>query len=150
MTRQTFEQAVYATPPITFYQGLQALSRVDRSHVYVEETERISGSACLDDAYRVSQPNAPVWDYGVAYRKSQETIYWMEIHPADNRHIEDIVKKATWLLYWLNREGSHFLPFPRIIAWVATGSSALSAKDPKRRRLEKAGVQFVGKRLHIP
>jgi len=149
MTRLTFEQAVVATPPLVFFRGLKALSRYS-SRILAQDASCISGSVNLDKAYCNSQPNAAVWDYGVAYRKSFETVYWIEIHPADNSHLGGILDKAAWLMKWLSGEGSRFATFPRSLVWIASGRSALAAKDPKRRRLEKAGVRFVGKKLHIP
>jgi len=145
----TFETAVRKTPPLDFCDGLRALSGQSK-HIDAKDTSSISGSVNLDEAYRASQPTASRWDYGIAYRQPHETLYWIEIHPADNRHVDVVIAKAKWLKNWLRAEGRLFLDFPRTLSWVATGSSALIAKDPERQKLAKAGVKYVGNVLHIP
>ncbi len=147
----TFKAAVGRTPPLEFCAGLQALSGQSK-HIDAQDTLSISGSVNLDKAYRASQPTAPRWDYGIAYRQTDEaeTVYWVEIHPADNRHVKTITAKVKWLKNWFESEGRLFRDFPRVISWVATGTSTLRAKDPKRRELETLGIRYAGNVLHIP
>jgi hypothetical protein len=146
----TFRDAVEQTPSLKFCQGLNALAGNERQHIQAADTRCLSGSVNLDAAYKKSQPNASRWDYGVAYRQTAETVYWVEIHPAANSHISDIIDKKNWLVNWLNNDGRVFNAFPRHIVWVATGNATLATKDPKRRRLETAGVRYAGNTLRIP
>ena len=146
----TFATAVRETPPLKLCLGLQALKGTSRRHIKVADTSSIGGSVHLDEAYRASQPNAPRWDYGIAYRQDRETIYWVEIHPADNSHVDRIIKKAEWLGKWLQSDGHRFHSFPNCRIWVATGGRMLTAKDRKSKKLAESGVTCVGNVLRIP
>ena len=66
----TFKEAVTQTPNLeTAWQpGLQALRAEDKSHVKAENTRRLSGSADVDTALLLREPQANRWDFAIGYR----------------------------------------------------------------------------------
>ena len=140
----TFPQAVQATPAVrsAYRRGLEALRRADAGRVQAENTQSLTGSLHLDEAFREAEPTASRWDYGIGYRHSrQEEARWVEVHPASADHVAAVLKKLTWLQRWLRNEAPHLARLTRGgFYWIATeGSVHISPGSPQDRRLAKAG-----------
>ena len=151
----TFRQAVKKTPGIAnaYRPGLQALRSRDRQRISVKNTRRISGSVDLDSALQSQFPNDPRWDYGVGYRgvnSQRETVYWIEIHPANSREINTVLKKLHWLKDWLQQYAPDLNRMKKDFFWISSGKTTLSPTAPRMKKLAEAGLrQLVGSRLCI-
>jgi hypothetical protein len=85
--------------------GLGALEPTDRQRISCRNTRLLTGSINVDAALRASQPTASRWDYGLGYGSGRrERAIWVEVHPASSHHIDDMLKKLTWLRTWLRDE----------------------------------------------
>jgi hypothetical protein len=105
----TFRKAVLATPSLkdSYYPGLQALRREARNQIRCSDPRCFTGSINLDEALAEVEPDSPRWDYGLGYKKDEETALWVELHPASSGHVEEVLRKLSWLRNWLRRDAPH-------------------------------------------
>ncbi len=81
----------------SFRPGLSALG-AHSSDVKAKDTSRLDGSVDIDSAVRKVRPGEARWDYAVGYA---EDAYFVEVHPANTKNVDEMVKKVTWLKNWL-------------------------------------------------
>jgi hypothetical protein len=149
----TFEEAVQQTEEIeaAYRSGLQALSAVDRARIDCTETRKLAGSINLDAELQTRYPNDSRWDYGVAWREAEDDqVFWLEVHPANSKHVDDVLKKMEWLRNWLRENAPLLKQMQGIFIWVATGAVALPNNSPQRKRIAARGLHFAGSRLSLP
>ena len=151
----SFRNAVERTPHLAeaWRPGLQALRARDRPHVEAENTRRLTGSAYIDEALEVVQPNAHRWDFGIGYQHSNrndECVYWVEIHTADDRGVEQVLDKLRWLKDWLAGEGQPLNRFEREFIWLSSGATSFTLSSPQQKKFAQLGLQNKGRVLHIP
>jgi len=97
-----------------------------------------------------SCPNQPIWAYGIGYRtiEASEIVYWVEVHPASSKNVQEMLNKVAWLKNWLtsarllNGLQKHFV-------WVASGKVSLLPHSPQRKRIAQAGIDFQGGHLTL-
>lgn len=77
--------------------GLSAMKSNSKS-IHVADTKLIDGSVDIDEAVKVIRPDESRWDYVIGY--SNEA-FFIEVHPADTKNVDEMVKKVRWLKYWL-------------------------------------------------
>ena len=150
----TFKEAVGLTEDVknAWQAGLQALRAEDRPHIEPEDTRALRGSADIDSALRAKHPQANRWDFGIAYQhtdRTDEVVYWTELHSASDSQISVVIRKARWLLQWLNNEAPLLNAFEREIVWVSSGATAMTPTAPQKKRMAQAGLRHVGSRLRI-
>ncbi len=151
----TFKKAVLATPSVqqAYRPGLQALSPGDAKRIQAENPRRLTGSLNLDAALQAAQPDAPRWDYGIGYRRSdREEAFWVEVHPASSDNVSEVLEKLAWLRKWLKNEASSLQELTRGgFYWVATGGSvAITRHSRQARQLAKAGLRGPWRVLSLP
>jgi len=126
--------------------GLQALKPADRERVGPEEPRRLEGSVDLDEQMTGSEPDAPRWDYAVAY---DQRVWFIEVHPASSTGtIDEVVKKARWLRTKIT---STSLPDrSEGLFWISTDrvTSHLSFSR-RKRQLQVVGVFGPMRRLDL-
>jgi hypothetical protein len=132
-------------------EGLRALRAQDRPHIDAEDTRRLRGSVDVDAALRKQHPNANRWDFAIGYEHvdRNEVVYWVEIHPASDAHINTVIAKAQWLLRWLKNGSNALANFEREIIWVSSGNTSLTPSAPQRKRMAQAGLVQRGRMLRI-
>jgi len=139
-----FESAVKAAPALSghYRPGLQGLRNVDRRRIHTERPRQIRGSIDLDSALRPSQPNQPIWDYcvGLSKNRDEDRALWLEVHPASSRHVDEVLKKWRWLRRWLPEQAPALDRMSAHYIWLASGSVALPANSPQRRRIAQSGI----------
>jgi hypothetical protein len=97
---------------------------------------------------RGTRPNDPRWDYGVGLRRdSRDTAIWIEFHPANSLHVDEVIRKREWLRGWLSTRAPKLDRLAAGFKWVATGRVALQKGSPQLRRVAAAGIDFCGSRL---
>lgn len=58
--------------------------------VKIENTRLIDGSVDIDNAVKKLYPNDSRWDYVIGYNGNA---YFIEIHPADTKNVDEMIKK---------------------------------------------------------
>ena len=153
----TFKKAVDGTQDLSgaWRAGLQALSTKDKAHVSVEDPQRLCGSVNVEESLRSKQghQNAPLWDYAVGHQPENvkgEMVYWIEIHPANQHGVSEVLNKLEWLLQWLKDSAPLLRKMPPAFIWVSSGKTSFTASSPQARKLARAKVRIVGRLFTIP
>jgi hypothetical protein len=149
-----FKESVAATPHLknSFCEGLQALRAEDKPHVEVEDTRKLAGSVDVDTALQKAQPQANRWDFAIAYNhtnRSEEFVYWTELHTASDSQVKVVIKKAQWLVCWLKNEGHPLAGFERDILWVSSRATSFNLTGYQQKQMAAAGLRHVGSKLRI-
>jgi hypothetical protein len=151
-----FKQVVEAVPQLrgAYRPGLQALKGEHRERIQCNDTRRLAGSLDPDSSLQKSLPDEPRWDYGVGVRVSQhaDCCHWVEVHPATEGDVEDVLKKHDWLKTWLAQHAPGLLGMTATekgYVWIATKTIGFRQGSPKAKQLEAGGVSFPRKRLVI-
>jgi len=144
----SFKAAIEAIPHLagSWQPGLQALRPADRVRVTPGNTRSLRGSVDLDAAYAAAEPNASRWDYGIGYLAR---VYWVEVHPATDGDIPEVLSKLQWLQNWLAGAGRALRKHPTEFVWVSSGRTAFTPSSPQRRRLAQAGLRHTGGPLRL-
>ena len=150
----TFRAAVEATPEIAkaWKSGLQALRRRDRGRVETKDSRRLTGSVSLDGTLKDTHPNDPRWDYGVGYRSiysDGETVYWIEIHPANSGEVNTVLDKLGWLKSWLAEKAPYLEKMRKEFIWVSSGRTSFTPSSPQAKRFALLGLRHIGRKLLI-
>jgi hypothetical protein len=150
-----FKHAVEQTPEIkdAFRNGLQALRRRDKRHVAPQDPQRLTGSVDVDAAVNDLYQNDPRWDYAVGQRHTnldEEMVYWIEIHPANDRAVDDVLAKLEWLKMWLEDKAPKLNAMRREFIWVSSGTTSFTLTSPQQKRFALLGLQHKGRVFRIP
>jgi hypothetical protein len=70
-----------------------------------------------------------------------EEAYFMEVHPADSKNVDEVIKKAKWLYQWLkdNPDIKALQAGNDPFRWVATNGVNISTKH-QFRLAQEAGI----------
>lgn len=150
----TFKDAVGATAHLehAWKAGVKALRARDRRHIQPESPALLRGSVDVDTAMQPVEPQANRWDYAIACQHSNrdaEVVYWVELHSAETSEVDVVIRKADWLLGWLDAAGRKLGAFERDIVWVSSGATRFTLNAPQRKRLAEAGLRQAGGMLRI-
>jgi hypothetical protein len=152
-----FEQGVEAVPELrdAYCAGLRAVKPEYRDRIVCADTRRLIGSMDLDSTFQESLPNDPRWDYGIGVRDEQGShhIHWVEIHPAVEGNVKEVLKKHAWLKAWLMEHAPNILRMTANVkgyAWVATKTIGFRQGSPKAKQLQTHGIGFPCRRFMIP
>jgi hypothetical protein len=150
-----FRRAIEGTPSIkdAYGLGLQALPPGDRERISVSDTRNLKGSINIDSALKSAHPNAPRWDYGVAFQSRQNQpvhVFWIEVHPARTlKNRDEVSAKLIWLRSWLTGDGKRIGRLEKSFVWICRGKSTFTATSPTMRALAESGLQFSGRNFRI-
>lgn len=124
-----FKDTVEANQQIgsCYQQGKQALKGNHRNKVQPQNTRSLSGSVDIETCLGDPDEREARWDYMVGY---DEAAYFIEVHPADSKHVNEMVKKVEWLEHWLNQNQD---------------IKALRANENPYRWISTNGVKLQGK-----
>ncbi len=150
----SFRDAIEDTPGIenAWRRGLQALRRADSTHVRAETAHLLTGSVDIDTALKTHHPIAPRWDYAVGHQPRNlrtEMIYWIEVHPANDRGVAEVLKKLLWLKNWLTTARA-LGKMRREFIWVSSGRTSFTPLSPQQKRFAALGLQNKGRVFTIP
>jgi hypothetical protein len=147
----TFKEAVESTAETTdaWQPGLQALTRSDRQRVEVNNSRRLTGSVCLDTALQEDYPSDPRWDYGIGYKNNVESVYWVEIHPANEGAVETVLSKLAWLKKWLKERANDLDSLQKQFVWISSGKTSFTQSSPQAKRCASQGIKVAGRKLNI-
>jgi hypothetical protein len=148
----TFREAVEIIGVLQFHPGLQALRARDRERICVTKTRRISGSVDIDTCLKSQYPNDPRWDYAIGYTPAecnQEKVYWIEVHPATEGAIAEVIQKQRWLIKWLEKQGKPLHPFSRCFIWISSSNTGWNARSPQSKQLASEGILYSGTKVDL-
>lgn len=149
----SFRNAVASTTAIRdrFRDGLGAVRNVDRDRLRCSSPRRLRGSVNLDEALRLSFPNAPRWDYaiGISQHSRSDHAVWLEVHPAASLHVGEVLNKLRWLKSWLANDAPELQRLPAHFCWVATGTVSFRRGSREEKRIAQEGIRFPGKLLNL-
>lgn len=148
----SFREAIAATPRlgVAYEAGLRALSQADRRRITVASPRRLCGSVNLDAALRRgAAAHEHVWDYGICYIAKAHEVHWIEVHPASDHGVTDLLVKVAWLKQWLAADGRRLKPFTAAYVWISSGSTTLTKTSPGARKLAQEGVVSAGRHYRL-
>jgi len=122
------------------YKGLQALKAADRSLLEPNNPRKCYGSADIDTCLAKQQPQSPRWDYVVAY---DETLHFIEVHPAHSSEVTAVIKKKEWLRSWLEHAELGELEASKSFHWVSSGKIAITRNSKQMRAAVQNGLKPV-------
>jgi hypothetical protein len=82
--------------------------------------------------------------------RKEEMIYWVEIHPATEREIKNVIAKLRWLKTWLRDHAPNLNRMRCEFLWLSSGRTSLSPSAPQRKRMAQHGLLHRGRRFTIP
>ncbi|MBI5177789.1 MAG: hypothetical protein HZA04_00840 [Nitrospinae bacterium] len=143
----SFQSATNKIPELasSYQAGLGAVKKTDREKISAKNPRAITGSIDLDASLSKTFPNDNRWDYGIGYKKNgDETIHWIEVHPASAGEVKVIIAKSKWLLDWLRNSGQPLKGFHSKIIWISSGTTSISPVAPQRKILAQNGIELAG------
>lgn len=123
-----------------YRKGLQALKAADRSLIRPGNPRHCLGSADIDSSLAAKQPQASRWDYVIAH---EQTLHFVEVHPAYTSEVSQVIKKKEWLLAWIKNAEVGNLDVPRRFHWLASGKVAITRNSKQARAAAQMGLMPV-------
>ena len=142
----SFRQAVEATPNLgqELRPGLQALGAYS-GRVRCRDPRKLKGSVDIDAALQATDPNGHRWDYAVGHSESgSDKVYWIEVHPASDHGVTELLAKVAWLNVWLRGDGRRLKDLTKAYVWISSGSTSFTKTSPAARKLAQQGVISAG------
>ena len=143
----SFRQAVGATPNLgqdVLRPGLQALG-ADSVRIHCGDPRKLKGSVDIDAALLAADPNGHRWDYAVGHNESgSDKVYWVEIHPASDHGVTELLAKVAWLNAWLGGDGHRLKGLTKAYVWISSGRTSFTKTSPAARKLAQKGVISAG------
>jgi len=109
----------------------------------------ILGSLCVEAAQQEISSQEHTWDYGIGLRPGDEVVIWLEVHSANNSHVQAILDKLDSLIKFLGEHAAEMSKFPRRYVWLATKGVGIAPASRERRRLNARGIILKSKRLDL-
>jgi hypothetical protein len=115
-----------------------------------KKTRCLVGSVDIDGCMKSRYPNDPRWDYAVGYKLvNKEIVFWIEVHPAHDGAIDEVIDKRAWLDQWLLGEGRALREWEGRYLWVSTRGTQFTAQSPQRNQLAEKRILQVGSRAEL-
>ena len=150
----TFRQAVEQTPDLegAWQPGLQALGNNSR-RVAANDPRTIAGSVNVEVCLKTRRQTERQWDYAVGHKpmnRRTDVVYWIEVHPANDREINVMKEKLTSLLEWLRARAPRLNDLDGAFVWVSSGHTSFTKGAKQVRKLADEGLIFYGGVFRIP
>ena len=123
-----------------YQKGLQALKASDRSLIKPGNPRLCHGSADIDTGLASQQPHSSRWDYVMAY---DQTLHFVEVHPAHTSEVSAVIRKKEWLMAWLKSSKLGKLESPRCFHWLASDKIAITKGSKQARAAAQMGLMPV-------
>jgi hypothetical protein len=150
-----FRQAINEIPALNgaWRPGLQALKEIDRNRVDTVAPKRLKGSVNVESRLLPLYPGARHWDYAVGFAPTGhdgEIIYWIEVHPANDREVTVVLEKLRFLQGWLRENGQRLEMLDWAFIWISSGKTTFTRTSRQRKRFAEVGLRHVGGYFKIP
>lgn len=113
--------------------GLTALGPNSKV-IKASDNSLIDGSVDIDGVVKVLRPNEARWDFVVGY--SGEA-FFVEVHPADTKNVNDMVNKVVWLKNWLMSVAPDLKNLHKCgcYHWVPSGRVKILKSSPQYKKI---------------
>lgn len=116
-----FEDAVCNCIEIkdAYQPGITALGKNSVS-VRAIDPKKLTGSVDIDKSLLLARANEPRWDYAVGYA---DAAYFVEVHPADTKNVDEMLNKVAWLKNWLSATAPDLKKLHKcgVFNWIPSG-----------------------------
>ena len=143
-----FIAAVHNTPDLAgcLQSGLQALQPAERARLDVSNSRALKGSVNIDTCTKAKYPAEPRWDYVIGF---QESVYYIEFHPAKAGEVNTVLAKHQWVQRWQAHTPLKELQNESTYHWIASGDIGFTRGSKYSRLLSQQGIQMPVKRLKL-
>lgn len=143
-----FIEAIHSTPDVAgcLQSGLQALQPAERAKIDVSNPRALKGSVDIDTCTKTKYPTEPRWDYVIGH---QESVYYVEFHPAYAKEVNTVLAKRQWLRQWQNNTPLSALQGKSTYHWIASGDIGITPGSRYSRQLAQHGIHDPVKRLKL-
>ncbi len=102
--------------------------------VKLGNTRLINGSVDIDNAVKELYPNDSRWDYIIGYNGNA---YFIEIHPADTKNVNEMIKKVDWLKSWLESSATEIKALHKcgVFHWIPSGRVKILKTSMQYKRI---------------
>lgn len=130
-----------------YQQGKQALTGNHRNKVQPQNPRNLNGSVDIETCLGEPEQGEARWDYMIGYEKAA---YFIEVHPADSRHVGEMIKKVQWLKQWLkqNQDIKALLAENSPFRWVST--NGVNIQGNYKFKLSQNGLSMPQKQTTLP
>lgn len=127
--------------------GMSALG-VHSAMVKVKNTRLLDGSVDIDAAVKKIYPHDSRWDYVVGYNGRA---YFIEVHPAETRNINEMIAKVKWLRHWLMEKASELkgLHHIDVYYWLPSGRVKILKHSNQYHKIAANNLKLVSPPLII-
>lgn len=121
--------------------GLSAMGK-NSLMVMVSNTRLLDGSVDIDNALKATRPNEARWDYVIGY---DGEAFFVEIHPADTKNVDEMIKKVAWLKQWLTREAPELKKLHRCgsFHWIPSGRVKILKTSPQYKKIAANNISLA-------
>ena len=107
----------------------------------------MSGSVDIETCLGDPDEGKARWDYMVGY---DEAAYFIEVHPADSKHVNEMIKKVKWLKQWLkqNPDIKGLTANKDPFRWVST--NGYNIKGRYEKRIAENGLKLPESETTLP
>ncbi len=115
--------------------------------VKVKDTKLIDGSVDIDSAVKWKRPTEARWDYVVGYA---DEAYFIEVHPADTKNVDEMIKKIKWLKEWLATKATDLKKLHKsgVYYWIPSGRVKILKTSVQYRKIAANDLVII-KPLHL-
>lgn len=124
-------------------EDMSAVARKDRGLFEADVQALVRQSLDLDAALRDRYPNDPRWDYLLS---TETLLFGVEPHKARGSEVGDVIRKKQSAEDHLRGQLRSHVRIQKWL-WVTRGKVTLGRTESAYRRLSKAGIEFVGRRV---
>lgn len=129
-----------------FRPGLTALG-VNSTSIKVKDTKKINGSVDIDASVKLLRPHEARWDYAFGYKGKA---YFVEVHPADTKNVDEMIKKVVWLKNWLLSVARDLNTLHEcgIFHWIPSGRVKILKTSPQYKKIASNNL-LITKTLNL-
>ena len=125
--------------------GLGAIKSADRSCLHVEIRSAFADRLEADEALRAGHDQENRWDYLLGH-SATSALVGVEPHSAKEDQVSVVIKKRSAAIRQLAEHLREGVAVARWL-WVSSGDVYFADTERTRRRLDNAGIEFVGRRV---
>ncbi len=140
--------------------GKGAIKGEHRDRITVSNGCTLTDTANLEAALGPLAPSDPRWDYAIGWKAlTSESCCLVEVHPANTRHVDDVVRKKAAASTLLKKIAPGMLVLADrtrrrtekpVWHWITTDAHVgIHPGTPAWRRLREAGISMPARHLEL-
>jgi hypothetical protein len=140
--------------------GKEAIKGEHRDRISASQGCMLSDTADLEAALGSLSSGEPQWAYAVGWISTKtESCCFVEVHPANTQHVDDLVRKKTAAARLLRQHAPRILELSErtrarldrpVWIWITTDAHVgIHPATPASRRLREAGISRPSRHLEL-